>query len=395
MPDQFDANGLQIKSLEELRAELVAAFQDIYGTDINVDPNSQDGQQINIFAQAGIDLREVLQQINAGFDPDQAIGRILDQRVVFNGIRRNGGTYTLTPVEITTDQALNLVGLDDQSNELNPTVSNLYTIKDDAGTEFYLLDSIAIGGPGTQALTFRAASIGQVEVQVNTIITPVTVVAGVTGINNPSGPLSLGVDEESDADLKVRRRASVALPSNGYLDGIEAALANLDGVSVARVYENDTNVTDSDGTPAHHIWAIVEGGSDADIGEVLYKKKSSGSGMRGAETVLIPRPANRTYTAKFDRPGSEDLYIRFSIQLIGGGFIDEDNLKEQIVEGLLWEIGGDAGADDVIDFLKNINSQYRVTGMELSDDDITYLEVVSPSSPQNRFVNDASRITIV
>ena len=126
MPDQFDAQGLQIKSLEELRAELVAAFQAIYGDDINVDPNSQDGQQINIFAQAGVDLREVLQQINAGFDPDQAIGRILDQRVVFNGIRRNGGTYTLTPVEITTDQALNLVGLDDQSNELNPTVSNLY-----------------------------------------------------------------------------------------------------------------------------------------------------------------------------------------------------------------------------------------------------------------------------
>lgn len=394
MPDELNEDGLQVKTLDEIREELVADLQAIYGDDINVDPNSQDGQQLNIYAQGGVDLREVLQQINANFDPDQAFGRVLDQRVAINAITRNGGTYTLAPVEITTDDALNLIGLDDQSDELNPTVANLYTVKDDAGTEFYLLDSISIVGAGTESLTFRAAAIGAVEIQVNTITEPVTVIAGITGINNPSGPLSEGVNEESDADLKVRRKGSVAVPSTGYLDGIEASLANLDGVSVARVYENDTNATDSDGTPAHTIWAIVEGGDDTEIGEVIYKKKSSGSGMRGSETVDIVRPNGSLFTANFDRPGQEDLYIRFSIELIGGGFIDEGNLKEQIVEGIIWEIGGDAGADDVIDFVKGINSKYRVTGMQVSDDGATWLEVSEISSPQNRFVNDVSRITI-
>lgn len=394
MPDVLNEDGLQVKTLEELRTELESDFITIYGPDINVDPNSQDGQQLNIYAQGGVDLREVLQQINANFDPDQALGRVLDQRVALNGINRNGGTYTLTPVEIITDAAVNLVGLDGQSGELNPTVPDLYTVKDDAGTEFFLLDSIAIVGAGTQDLTFRAAEIGEVEVQLNTITEPVTILAGITGINNPSGALSIGVNEESNADLKVRRRGSVAIPSTGYLDGIEASLANLDGVSVARVYENDTNATDSDGTEAHTIWAIVEGGDDTEIGGVIYKKKSSGSGMRGAEEVEIARPNNRVFTAKFDRPGSEDLYIRFSLELIGGGFIDTDSVKTQIVEGLFWEIGGEAGGDDVTDFLKNLNSQYRVTGMQLSDDDITYLEVIPISSPQNRFVNATSRITI-
>lgn len=394
MTDELNENGLQTKTLEELRAELVSDFQTIYGIDINVDPNSQDGQQINIYAQGGVDLREVLQQINSNFDPDQAFGRVLDQRVALNGIARNGGTYTFAPVEITTDDALNLVGLDDQSDELNPTVPNLYTVKDDAGTEFFLLDSISIVGAGTQSLTFRAAQIGSVEIQINTITEPVTVIAGVTGINNPSGALSIGDDEESDPDLKVRRRGAVALPSLGYLDGIEASLADLDGVSVARVYENDTKIIDSDGTEPNTIWAIVEGGDDADIGQIIYVKKSSGSGMRGAETVNIPRPNNREFIAKFDRPGLEDLYIRFSISLIGGGFIDEDDIKRQIVEDLLWEIGGDAGADDVVDFLKNINSQYRITGMEVSDDGAAWVEVVPITSPQNRFVNDVARITI-
>ena len=195
MVDLLDENGLQTNTLEEIREELVSDLQDIYGIDINVDPNTQDGQQINIYAQGGVDLREVLEQVNANFDPDQAFGRVLDQRVAYNGISRNGGTYTLAPVEITTDDAVNLIGLDAQSDELNPTVANLYTVKDDAGTEFFLLDSESIVGAGTQSLTFRAASIGKVEIQVNTITSPVTVIAGVTDINNPSGALSIGEDK--------------------------------------------------------------------------------------------------------------------------------------------------------------------------------------------------------
>lgn len=394
MPDLLNENGLQVKTLEEIRSELVSDFKTIYVIDINVDPNSQDGQQINIYAQGGVDLREVLNQVNANFDPDQAFGRILDQRVAINAITRNGGTYTLTPVEIITDDAVNLIGLDGQSGEISPTIPNLYTVKDDAGTEFFLLDSISIVSAGTQDLTFRAVEIGEVEVQLNTITEPVTILAGITGINNPAGALSIGVDEESDPDLKVRRRGSVAIPSLGYLDGIEASLANLDGVSVAQVYENDTKVIDSDGTDPNTIWAIVEGGSDAEIGNVLKVKKSAGSGMRGAESVPIPRPNGSDFVAKFDRPGSEDLYIRFSLSLIGGGFIDTDNLKDQIVEGLLWKIGGEAGADDVTDFVKSINNQYRVTGMEISDDGAAWFEVLSVASPQNRFVNAVSRIAI-
>ena len=395
MPDVLDNTGLTTKDLNELNEDLEAKLKVVYGDDINVDQNSQDGQQINIYDQEAVDTREILQQVNAGFDPDQAFGRVLDQRIALNGMKRNGGTFTLTPVNITTDQALNLIGLDDQSPDLNPTVANLYTIKDDAGTEFYLLTSFSFVGAATESLTFRAAEIGDIEVQVNTITTAVTILAGITGINNPSGVLNEGEEEESDAKVKTRRRSSVALPALGYLDSIEAQLADLSGVSVARVYENDTNVTDGDGTPAHHIWAIVEGGDEDDIGAILYKKKSSGSGMRGAVTVDIPRPNGTTYPASFDRPGSQDLWIRFSLALVGGGVIDEDDIKRQIVENVIWEVGDEASSDVVTSFVKSLNSKYQITGMLLSDDDASYIEVVAPSSPQNRFVNDISRIDII
>lgn len=390
MPDTLDATGLTTKTLTELRAELVAALQAIYGVDINVDQDSPDGQQVNIYAQGGVDLREVLEQINAGFDPDQAEGRVLDQRVAINGIARTAGTFTFQDIEVTTDRALNLVGLDLDAAELNPT--GIYTIKDAEGNLFYLLSSQTIAGAGTYTYTFRAAALGKVEVTPNTINLFETVIPGVTAVNNPSAANSIGVEEESDFDLRVRRRASVALPALGYLDSIQAEIANLDNVSEVIVLENDTGSVDGNGTPGHTIWAIVEGGDPDEIAEVLYKKKTAGAGMRGAQVVDITRVDGGNFQAKYDLPVSQDLYIRFTLTFSGS--VDLAALKQSIVDGVSWGIGADGRGDTVTAFILGINPNYVITGMEVSDDGAAWAEVVSPTSPLYRFVNDTTRITI-
>jgi hypothetical protein len=394
MPDVFNGDGLTTKTLTEIRTELETAYKEIYGEDINLDPNSPDGQTLNLYAEGAIDLREILELINAGFDPDQAEGRVLDQRVALNGIARIGGTFTTVPVIITVDRALNLVGLDGESDELNPDIENLFTVKDDAGNLFYLLDSQTIVGAGSVAYSFRAAELGDVQVLVNTITTPVTIIAGVTDINNTSGASTQGVNEESDADLRKRRKISTSISAIGYLDAIESALQNLDNVVTAIVLENDTDTIDSNTIPPHSIWAIVEGGDDTEIGEVIYAKKSSGSGMKGSETVNITRPNGTTYTAKFDRPSDQNLWIKFSLSLPGGGAIDNNYIKDQIVENVVWGVGADAVGSQVSSFVQSLNEDYQITGMLVSDDDITYLEIVAATLPVNRFVNSTTRITI-
>lgn len=395
MSDILDGDGLQLKSLTEIIADLTADLQNIYGNDINVDQNSPDGQSINIYSQGGRDLREILAQAYTGFDPDQASGRVLDQRAGINGIQRQAGTFTRTPITITVDQALNLVGLDGQSEELQPTVQNLFTVRDDENNQFYLLSSFSFVGPGSQSLEFRAARIGQVEIQLNTITTAVSIIAGVTGVNNPNAATIIGVNEESDAELKVRRRSSLALGSRGATDSIRSALNDVAGVTTALVVENNTRVTDADGTPGNTIWAIVEGGTDADVANAIYLTKPPGTGMRGDQTVAVPTPEGSTYTVRFDRPGAQDLYIRLSIVDTTGAAIDNTQIAEDIVENVFWDIGAAASIDTVVAFLKGLNENYRITGAELSDDNVVFAEVVNPSSPQNRFINDVSRITII
>lgn len=393
MPDQLDGTGLQVKNLSELISELTSDLQSIYGPDINVDSNSPDGQQINIYCQKGVDTREVLQKVYNSFNPDLAEGRVLDQRVAINNIKRKEGSFTFQDIEITIDRALNLVGLDGDANELEPDIENLYTVKDDEGNEFYLLASQSEAGAGTYTYTFRAKELGAVETLPNTITTPVTIIAGVTNINNPSAASSVGINEETDIEVRIRRKSSTALNAIGPVDSLEAALNNLDLVTIAIVYENYTDSVDANGIPANTIWVIIEGGDPDDIGDIIYRKRTLGCGMKGTETSNILRPNGETFVALFDRPISQNLWIRFTVSL-PGGFIDTDALKALIVQNVKWEIGKNAKAGVITSYVQSLDEDYIIENMEVSTDDVSYYEVVNPTSIQHKFINDITRIDI-
>src|SRR5262249_49883290 len=141
----------------------------------------------------------------------------------------------------------------------------------------------------------------------------------------------VGTDEESDYALRIRRAASVALPSKGYLEGLYGALLDVTGVTSVKLLENVTNTTDGDGIPGHSIWAIVNGGADADVAQPIYVKRNAGCGMKGAVVVPITQVDNSVFNVKFDRPTSEDLWISFNTAAVSG-VIDDDYIRDQLLE---------------------------------------------------------------
>ena len=217
MANQVTAAGIETDSLTDIVAQLTADLQSIYGADINVDSDSPDGQWINSIAQVVIDELDLITQVYNSFDPDLAIGTVLDQRVTINGIQRLGGTYTTTAVTIVTDRALTLYGLDQ-------TIQPVYTVADNAGNQWQLIATQSPVAAGTYSYSFQAADPGAVLTTPNTITVPVTIVIGVSSINNPSTYISLGINEETDAALRLRRQKSVSLSSQGYYAGLLAAL---------------------------------------------------------------------------------------------------------------------------------------------------------------------------
>lgn len=129
-----------------------------------------------------------------------------------------------------------------------------------------------------------------------------TAVAGWDSISNPQAGLT-GADRETDEALRTRRARSIGITATNTLDALVSRLGQVDLVSEAAVFENSTDATDADGTPAHSMWAIVEGGDDGEIAEVIYQTRAGGIGMRGAVSVDVPSPltGNET-TIRFDRP---------------------------------------------------------------------------------------------
>lgn len=312
MPNLIGPTGLQVATDAEITQQLTTAFETIYGVDINVSSDTPDGQIIGIFKQAVLDLEDLLVQIYNGFDPDNANGVVLDQRVAINGIQRQAGTRTLTNITLVIDRALSLFGADQSTNPV-------FTVADNAGNEWQLITTQSPAVAGTYVYPFQAKNPGAVLTTPNTITIPVTIVLGVTSINNPTTYSTLGINEESDAELKIRRQKSVSLASQGYLSGLLAALENLNGITAAFVYENTTAVTDGDGIPGHSIWVIVNGtAAPADIARAIYNKRNAGCGMKGTQIFVIVQADGTPFSIRWDFVVPQNLFIRFTATSLDG-----------------------------------------------------------------------------
>lgn len=294
--------GLTVQGVNDIVAQLSAGLATIYGADINLGPNTSDGQMVNIYATALEDNLELLSQVYNSFSIVNAYGVQVDNLVALNGIQRQPGTNTTAYVTVTTSQALNLTGQDALAS--NPS-AQVFTVADVSGNQYQLITSYSFGSAGNASLAFQCTTVGEITTTPNTITTIATPVLGVTSVNNPSTSSDIiGVNEESDIQLKVRQAKSLGIGSVGAADAIRAQLLNISGVVDAFVPENDA-ASIVNGVFANGIQVIVNAPStlNAQIAQVIYEKKTigcaqtspftlSGTTSSGAATVTFASTLN-------------------------------------------------------------------------------------------------------
>lgn len=405
MPNTLDSTGLTVKTLSEIVADLTSAMQGIYGADINVESNSPDGQMINVFAQASVDNLEVLVDVYNAMDPELSFGVNLNKVVALNGITRNPATYTTTPVSITTNRALTLIGRD--ALEANPE-AQVYSVQDSNKNVFELLTTYAFGAAGTQSLSFQAATPGALEVLPNTITEQATPQLGVTVVNNPSVSTTyVGVDEETDVALKIRRAKMFLLASTGPADAVQAALLApyvSGGVtyeaSDAMVVENNT-AAPVGGVPAYSIYCIVKDNGHAshrfEIPYQIVSKKIPGCGLYGTESETITRNNGLPFIGKWDWAVAQPLYITFGITPKTPGIaFDNATVAAQLAAALEYFLGQSPTIGDVVVAMNTLFPSAIVTGCGVSATGVpgSYTDVVSPTSLKKYYTVDAGDILI-
>ena len=341
MSDSLNYNGLTTKTNTELVTEIQQALQDIYspnGEEINFSSASPDGQFSELLAQIGTVHRELLTSVYNATDPSKCDGAQQDSKYQLNFLTRKGGTYTTQFISITATKTVILQGLDGSYND---NTASAFTVSDDSGNLWYLIDTTTVYA-GVTSLEFRAAEIGAVTPTIGTINTIITITEGITAVNNIVGYTTLGVEQESNYDFRIRRDRSTENQSGNNSDSILGQILALTGVSNCRIWVNDTNTTDSTGTLPHYLWTIVDGGANTDIADIIYSNKG-GCGTRGNVVVPISTVSAQTLNICFDRPTIVPLYIKFDLYVTGDiTEINQAGIKEYIAENLFYEISEDA-----------------------------------------------------
>ncbi|AFC22585.1 putative baseplate protein [Bdellovibrio phage phi1422] len=391
MPNILNENGLTTETQSEMTQKLNGALEAAYGTDISLGPDTPDGQLNGVFILSGQDVLDLIREVFNSMDPDQARGRVQDMRYALNNLQRKGGTHTLQPIRITVSQATTLFGADQD-------VEDIYVVSDDAGTEFELMTTINLPNPGSYDLIFQSVEVGKVEVIPNTITNPVTVNIAVTAINNPTGPISVGINEETDPEFRLRRQQSTAISATGFPQALEALLRNVNGVTSARVYENTTSADpDANGVPSHSIWAIVSGTyNPEEVAQAIYVKRGAGCGMRGDEQYTIATPDGGTFTAKWDNVASQVLYVKIVVEPIDTSKpVDIASIRSRLPEMFSIGIGEAANINSISTLVRDVDSNAVVTSGGLSLIAAgPFTSKVSPSQKNMQLVLESANIII-
>lgn len=382
----FTPEGLEIQTYQEIYDELAAGYREIYGPDINLDPDSPDGQRIAIEAKARLDLQSFAANLYAQFDPDFSIGEVLNKIIKLTGIARQPASRSQVDVTITTDRALTLpagYAVEDDLNQIWITTS----------------DQSLINGANT--VTLVAEDFGAVEADPDTITEPVTVIIGVQSVTNPSAA-TVGRDEETDVELRVRRNRSLQSSATSTVGGLFTAIGDLPGVTDLAVYENDEDTADvTRNIDPHTIWLIVEGGEVADIVEAMVKNKTGGTGVKGSvtgtyiETLYKPDGTEYTIThgMAFDRPTGIPLYVNLTVEGTDGATVDTDAVKDAIAAREL-SIAEPLKAGQLYSEALSVADNYTVTLLEISDDNVTFTDGRLDPGFDGVFTIDTADITI-
>ena len=157
-----------------------------------------------------------------------------------------------------------------------------------------------------------AQEYGPIEQAPNTITSISTPVLGWDSVTNPVSAVA-GRYVETDEELRERFRVSKFERASNILEALYSALINLDTVEQVVIYENDTDVTDANGIPAHSFMPIVLGGISTNIAQSIWENKPIGIRSYGNTSVTIYDSQGFSHDIGFERPNPVSIYIDLDI----------------------------------------------------------------------------------
>lgn len=372
------------KMVEDIIDDLEDAEKSAFGESINTTAASVFGQLNGVFGGAAAENWEVLNEVYQSFNPNTATGAALDRLANLTGVVREPATKSsllaanspANQVTLTGDPATILLA----GRLVSVATSGaLFVSQDDValvaatawvGSTAYVLDDrvtnsgniyICIGagtsgpsiGPGTELESeadgtafwrfvgngtafvdadFAAQEFGPIAAPSANMV----IESPVTGWDSAKNLLDadIGVDLESDADLRIRRANLLRAQGSATVEAILADILEVTDVTAAIVFENDTILTDGEGRPPKSVEVVAQGGTDLDVATALFNSKAAGIATFGYSPVDVTVPVTDSqgivHSINFSRPVSTDIYIDIAIDVDADTYEGDTAVKEAL-----------------------------------------------------------------
>lgn len=277
-----------------------------------------------------------------------------------------------------------------------------FLVRTIAGLQYAVLVEGQIGNDGIVTLPVQAVATGpDYDAAPGTVREITNPLDGVTSCTNQA-TISGGHGRETDEEFRDRYSKSVDFAGGVNVDAIAGEiLQNVEAVTSATGYENDTDAEDGQGLPPHSVEIVVYGGLDEEIAKAIYRRKAAGIQTYGNRSVEVIGKSGQLFTINFSRPATVPVYVKVENLRTNSNFPSDG--KELIAEALIAYIGGDAtsglsigqevlymalpgvvlGVSGVVDF-----------DLTISPDGVTYGDGNISVGTREKAVTDAEKVSV-
>lgn len=329
MSISFDKDkGFIVDSVDKVREDVqqvwINAFKSPDLPALNTAAETPQGQIIDSTTASIMNKdNEVLFLANQ-FNLETADGIFLDALASIYFLQRQPATSTIVECE-----CIGLQGVTIPAGAIIQTTDNLQLICIEAGE---------IAATGKISLLFALNKTGAINVAAHSANIIVTQIPGWDSVDNPNAGV-IGRNIETRVEFLNRIKKSVAINSQGTVDALESAIANIRGVVAVTVLENDTDstktISDVEMT-AHSVCISVFGGDNTEIANTIRIKKDAGCSTIG-NTQVTTSGAKIERTYNILRPDIVTLGIRIKINNTGDL---TGNIQDKIKQAVLDDFNG-------------------------------------------------------
>jgi len=319
--------GIQIQTLEEIKAEWNAFFQAEYGEGFKLGEGSIGAKFVGIASEREALYQQLFQSLVSFIDPNNATGSMLDILCLLTNTIRQG------PIKSKSSNflATGIPGVVINTGRQFQNVIN--------GSFWNVLDGpFVIGGGGTIAITAEANEAGPFEFLASgssewaiTLGTPNWTAVEATADIDPE---DVGRLQEANVLLRTRRKDELLVNGND-LDGIRAEVLRLTGVTLARTFENQNPIVVVDGIPGGAFEVVVEGGDDDAIAAAIFDNKPPGAEAFGSTNVFVTDSQGDLKPIGFTRPSDVDMWLLITCDTTGAEGALPPNAEQVVLETAL------------------------------------------------------------